>query len=100
MRRIRLKGSISDLTIRLEGRLVAKYAVDTLKLLLLYQAPSMLKVDVSEVSSVDSVGEQVLSCFGRLGVKFVAHTEYALGVCERLHLPLLGEPSSTLPQAM
>jgi hypothetical protein len=84
----------------MEGRFVAKYAQDALDLVLRYKSPSNLVVNLSEVNFVDAVGEDVLACFGRLGVKFVADSAYALDVCERLHLPLVWKPTSKLPQAM
>lgn len=47
-----------------------------------------LITDLTEVVFVDSVGEEVLTFFGRLGAEFIAPTSYTLDVCERLHLPV------------
>jgi hypothetical protein len=49
-----------------------------------------LLVDVSEVTYVDSVGEQLLPWLRDLQAKFAAETCYARGVCERLQLNLKG----------
>jgi hypothetical protein len=51
--------------------------------------PKGLIVDLTEVSYVDSVGEQLLKWLGSVGAKFVAGNVYAVGVCERLRLSTL-----------
>lgn len=76
----------------MEGRFVGTYAEEALKLVLLFKDPSTIVVDLSEVNFVDEIGEDVLSCLGGLGVKFVADGVYAFDVCERLHLQLVGDP--------
>ena len=43
---------------------------------------------MSEVTYVDSIGEQVLDWLGRTG-EFVAENSYARDVCERLNLVLV-----------
>lgn len=59
-----------------------------------YRAGMGLVVDLTEVTFVDSVGEQVLLFFGQFGAEFVAETSYSLDICERLHLRLVqGRPS-------
>ena len=78
----------SVLTLRMEGRLVAKFAEDARELILHCKVPSGLIVDLSEVSFVDAVGEDVLRWFGRIGALFLADTAYSLNVCERLRLPV------------
>jgi len=45
-------------------------------------------VDLTDVTFVDSVGENVLSLFGRVGAEFIADNAYPRGLCERLNLPL------------
>jgi len=74
------------LTVRLQGRLVGPYAEDARIALERYMAPQSILVDLSEVTFVDSLGEQVLVWLGRLGASFVAGNLYALDVCERLQL--------------
>jgi len=58
-----------------------------------------LVVDLTDVTFIDSVGEEVLSFFGRFGAEFAASTSYALDVCERLHLRLAdaGDTSGASP---
>jgi len=50
--------------------------------------PRRLVVDVSEVTFVDGVGEDVLAWLGRIGAEFVAESSYARHVCEGLQLSL------------
>lgn len=97
MLRIEFHGSENEVTIRMEGRFVGKYANDALEMVLRHKIPPKFVVNLSEVSFVDAAGEDVLSCFGRLGVKFVAETDYSIDVCERLHLAVVPKP--ILPQA-
>ena len=47
-----------------------------------------LVVDLTEITFIDAVGEEVLSFLGSFGAEFVATTSYTLDVCERLQLPL------------
>lgn len=82
-------------TLKMEGRLVGEWAEQTKSLVTMASVPKGLIVDVTEVSYVDSVGEQVLSWFRSIGAVFVAKAIYAAGVCERLHLPLRGQPSGS-----
>ena len=82
------------------GQFVGNYARDSFEWLLRHHHPTTLLIDLSEVTVVDRVGEDVLSCFGRLGVRFVGDSAYALAICERLHLPLANEPASHVPRAM
>ncbi|HVJ05603.1 MAG TPA: hypothetical protein VM578_08015 [Candidatus Saccharimonadales bacterium] len=74
--------------VRMEGRLVGKFAEDTRELILRHDFPSKLVVNLSDVSFVDATGEQALSCFSRIGVRFIAENAYSRNVCERLRLPL------------
>ncbi len=48
--------------------------------------PDTTMVDLSEMTFVDSVGEQVLSWLGRTGTNFVGDNSYPRDVCERLDL--------------
>jgi hypothetical protein len=47
-----------------------------------------LVVDLTDVTFIDSSGEEVLLFLGRLEAEFVAETSYTLDFCERLSLPL------------
>jgi hypothetical protein len=75
---------------RVEGRFVGPFAKDTRDLLTRCKIPVQLVVNLSEVTFVDAVGEEVLSWLARIGGEFVAENCYPLHVCERLHLPMMG----------
>jgi hypothetical protein len=75
-------------TLRMEGRLVGHYAEDARSFLGLSDVPEKFFVDVSGLTFVDPLGEQVLSWLERIGAKFVADKDYPRNVCERLCLPL------------
>lgn len=81
---------ISGVTmIHLEGRFVGRFAEDAYELVLRSDSRSKFVVDLSEVNFVDVIGERVLLCFRRIGMKFTANGSYSRNVCERLSLPLL-----------
>jgi hypothetical protein len=73
---------------RLEGRFVGPFAEDTMDLVTRRKIPLRLVVNLSEVTFVDAVGEEMLSWLARIGGKFIADNCYPLHVCERLHLPI------------
>ena len=81
-----LRVELHDSVLKLEGRLTAVDAEHIRALMTRCDAPSKIKVDITEVSFVDSVGEALLSFLGRDGAEFVADTAYSLDVCERLDL--------------
>ena len=74
--------------LKLEGRLVDAWAVQVKSLLSRHFVSSGLLVDISEVSYVDSIGEQLLLWLRELQAKFVAESSYTRDICERLHLTL------------
>jgi hypothetical protein len=76
------------LVLKLEGRLVGAWAVQVKSLLSRHFVSNGLLVDVTEVTYVDSVGEQLFLWLRDLQAKFVAETCYARDVCERLQLDL------------
>ena len=76
-------------TLQMEGRLVGDWAEQVKALITKDSVPKRLIVDVTEVTYVDSVGDQVLKWLESIGAKFVAKEIYAAGTCERLQLPLL-----------
>jgi hypothetical protein len=78
----------NTLTIRLEGRFVGPFAEDTRNLVTRSKVSQRLVVNLSEVTFVDAVGEEMLSWLARIGGRFVADNCYPLHVCERLHLPM------------
>lgn len=86
MLRVEILGSAETLTIKLEGRFTGNDAEHTLTLVRHCLPGIRLVVDLTEVTFVDSEGEEALSFFGRFGAEFVAQTSYTLDICERLHL--------------
>lgn len=88
------------LTLRMEGRLVGRFAEDAKQLVIRSKVTNGLLVDLSEVSFVDAAGEEVLSWLGRMGGLFLAESAYSLDVCERLRLPVAQKRPRHLPHAM
>ena len=88
MLRVEIHDSVNALVIRLEGRFTGDGADHVRTLVTRCHTALRLVVDLTEVTFIDAVGEEVLSFLKRLGTEFVADTSYNLDVCERLHLPL------------
>jgi hypothetical protein len=82
------------MTLGLEGRFVGEWAEQVKSLVTKRSLPPKLIIDLTEVTYVDSVGEQVLIWFSSIGATFIAEICYARDVCERLHLPLKGDPGN------
>jgi len=59
--------------------------------------PNGLLVDLSEVTYIDSVGEQLLLWLRNSQAKFVAETYHARDICERLQLTFQGDADSSVP---
>ena len=95
MMRVDFQDSASALTLRVEGRLVGTSAEELRNLVAHGKLPPRLVVDLSDVTFVDDLGEQMLSWLGRIGTEFVAESSYPRDVCERLHLLLVDD--RTLP---
>ena len=76
-------------TLKMEGSLVRDWAEQARSLVTKNVVPEGLIIDLTEVSYIDSAGEQLLKWLGSLGAEFVADGSYAADVCERLHLPHL-----------
>jgi hypothetical protein len=76
-------------TLKMVGSLVGEWAEQARSLVTEDIIPKGLIVDLTEISFVDCVGEQLLKWLGSLGAEFVARSIYALDLCERLDLPLL-----------
>jgi ABC-type transporter Mla MlaB component len=87
------------LALKLEGRLVAAWAVQVKTFVTRHFTRNGLLVDLSEVTYVDSIGEQLLLWLGGSQARFVAQTCYTRDVCERLHLTLKEEADSPVPSA-
>ena len=75
-------------TLKMEGNLVGQWAEEAKSLLTNGPVPHGLVVDLTDVSYVDSVGEDVLAWFASVGVSFMAKAVYAASLCERLQLPV------------
>jgi hypothetical protein len=88
MLRVEFQGVGETVTMRLEGRFVGPFAKDTRDLLRRSKIPLRLVVNLSEVTFVDAVGEEMLSWLAGIGGQFIADDCYPLHVCERLHLPM------------
>ena len=88
MLRAELRDSAETLSVKLEGRFTGSDAEHIRDLITRSTILAKLVVDLAEIVFIDTIWEQVLSLFGRLGAEFVAPTSYVLDVCERLHLPL------------
>ena len=78
----------NNVMMRIEGRLVEKFAEDVRAAVAHLKISSRLRVDLSGMTFVDDAGEEVLSWLKRIGSKFMAETAYAHHVCERLELPM------------
>jgi hypothetical protein len=91
MLRVEFQNAANTITMRIEGRLVGAFAEEIRTLVARCKIPRELLVDVSDVTYVDAVGEQVLAWLGRIGAEFLADTSYPRDVCERLDLPLASE---------
>jgi hypothetical protein len=88
MLRVDIRDSANTLSIKLEGRFTGTDAENTRMLMTRCREGVRMVVDLTEVTFIDSVGEEVLSFFGRLGAEFVAQTSYTLDICERLRIRL------------
>lgn len=75
-------------TLTLEGKLVGAWAEQALTVFSKDKVPKGLIVDLTDVSYIDPIGEQVLKWFCSIGAQFVAKATYAGFICERLELPL------------
>lgn len=88
MLRVEMHNLDHMMILKLEGRLTGEGADHVRSLATRCPAEIRLMIDVTDITFTDSVGEEVLSLFGRLGAEFVAETAYSLDICERLQLPL------------
>ena len=94
MLRVEILDSENSLSLKLEGRFTGADAESTRTLITRCREGMRLVVDLTDVTFMDSAGEEVLSFFGRFGTEFVAQTSYTLDICERLHLRLARDGAS------
>ena len=100
MLRVEFQEAGNTLTMRVEGRFVGPFAEDTRDLVTRCKIPPRFVVNLSEVTFVDAVGEEMLSWLARIGGKFIADNCYPLHVCERLHLPMAPKSAGGFSQPM
>ncbi len=74
-------------TLKLAGKLAGDWAGEARHLVTKDVVPKGLIVDLTDVSYVDSLGEEFLKWLASVGAVFVAGNVYAVAVCERLRLP-------------
>ncbi len=88
MFRVEMHHGATAFVMKIEGQLSGDYAEHTRTLMACCNTEKRLVVDLTDVTFVDSGGEDVLSLFGRVGAEFIADNVYSRDLCERLHLPL------------
>lgn len=88
MLRVEMNNSDHTATFKLEGRLTGEGADHVRTLVTRCSAQMKLLVDLTDITFIDSAGEEVLLFLRRLGAEFIAETSYTLDFCERLYLPL------------
>ena len=86
MFRAEIQWLASGPTLKLEGKLVADWAEQARRLVTKDVLPEGLIVDLTEVSYVDSVGEQLLKWLASVGAVFIAGSVYGIAICDRLRL--------------
>ncbi len=86
MFRVEMHHGANALVMKIEGQLSGDYAEYTRTLVTRCNTGMSLVVDLTDVTFADSVGEEVLSLFGRIGVEFIADNAYSRDLCERLTL--------------
>jgi len=89
MLRVQTQELDGALICRLEGRFTGKGAEEVRTLVTRCDSKLELVVDLTDVTFIDGIGEEVLLFVKRLGAQFVAETSYSRDVCERLQLPLV-----------
>jgi len=72
--------------LKMEGKLADDWAKQARDLVTKDLVPKGLVVDLTEVSYVDSAGEQLLKWLASVGALFVAGNVHAIAVCDRLGL--------------
>lgn len=74
--------------LRVVGQFGGRFAQEARLLIARRHSPCKLVMDLSDITLVDAVGEDVLLWISLIGGDFIARSLYSLNVCERLHLPL------------
>lgn len=89
MFRVETHHETDTLLIRVEGRLSGDNAEHAQSLIPRCTGGTRTIIDLTDLTAIDSTGEEVLSLFGRLGARFVADNAYSRYLCERLDLPVV-----------
>ena len=105
MLRVEMHDGDGTVVVRLYGRLTAEYSEQIQMLLTRCNPETKLVVDLTEITFADSIGEEVLSSFGRVRRgEFIAENLYAKDLCQRLQLPLARgrrrRPEGKCPQSV
>lgn len=77
------------LLIKIEGKLCGDYAENARSLIRRCNGGMQTVIDLTDITSIDSAGEEILSFLGRLGARFVADNAFSRYLCERLQLALV-----------
>ena len=85
-------------TLKMEGRLIGVWAEQVRSLVINDVIPKGLIVDLTDVTYIDPVGEELLNWLGSIGARFVTANVYTAGICEGLHLPVLERRSTRYEQ--
>jgi hypothetical protein len=88
MLRVEMHDSANSLVLRIQGRFTGEGAEDVRELVTRCHIEMSLVVDLTDLTFIDSVGENVLLFLKRFGAEFTSETAYSLDVCERLGLPI------------
>jgi hypothetical protein len=94
MLRVEIRDSAISLSLKLEGRFTGDDAENTRTLIRRCHEGRRLVIDLTDVTFIDSVGEEVLLFFAGFGAEFAASTSYTFDVCERLQLLLARDGAS------
>ena len=73
-------------TLKMAGKLAGDWAGQARNLVTKDVVPKGLIVDLTDVSYIDSMGEELLKWLASLGAVFVAGNVYAVAICEQLRL--------------
>lgn len=94
MLRVEIHDSVDTMIFKLEGRFTDGGADHVRTLVTRCPSEMKLVIDLTDITFIDSDGEEVLLFLRRIGAEFIAETSYTLDFCERLSLPLSGDGAS------
>lgn len=95
MLRVEMHDAVNAFLVKLQGRFTGDDAEHIQSLVTRSNIAMRLVVDLTDVTFVDPVGENVLQLFGRMGAEFIANNSYALDICVRLGLRLAASRRAT-----